>query len=502
MGNLAQNYLNLVTGGYTTTRYNREAAQAARNTAASGLTGSYADRAAANPYGNAEFTPNFWQRIGESWFGDYSARDKFYQEQDQSAMEYINQLLDAQHQEEYNSEGQTAERLRAAGLNPDLQGLEQGSDAVSAVPDDTPPGGMPNEGINPAEMLGNGLIEGALSFMNPTNILSSGVSLYGAVLAGRKNKSDIELNELSGILGALGKMPDIAAGLAPTESVSVDDSGTVRLDAAQVDAAIEGLGVSKRTSQRLKQLAGMTSYDKNGNTTTAFQNAYRKLREGSLESGSNIAKYVSSPGYSENLQEWSQGYLERYGAFQEEILSLTLEAQRQQAKLAVKLYGDDVNQQRYESEMADLQSQEEIANYTRDFYNNLDPNLAADSQKKEEYARGYRAIQSKLESQVAAAIEKRFADEIQAIQDNPHFSKEFKRDQINGVLLQRAEWMNARLSETTAAGKVLGDTDKLDAAVSAGKGILDLVGGLGLVKGLSSKQAPVQGGSYTTTYSR
>ena len=52
MADPMRNYLNLVSGGYTTTRYDREAAQAARKKAASGLKGSYASPAAGRPHRN------------------------------------------------------------------------------------------------------------------------------------------------------------------------------------------------------------------------------------------------------------------------------------------------------------------------------------------------------------------------------------------------------------------------------------------------------------------
>ena len=115
------------------TRYDRAASAARRQQNAAGLTGDFATQAAANPYEGKEFTPSFWTNIAEKLFGDYSARDSFYQQQDQSADEYIANLIDAQRQQKYNSPEQQAARERAAGINPDIAGQTVGEPAASAT---------------------------------------------------------------------------------------------------------------------------------------------------------------------------------------------------------------------------------------------------------------------------------------------------------------------------------------------------------------------------------
>lgn len=449
------------------TRYDRDAARAAREKAASGLSGSYAQRAAANPYGNSEFSPNTWQHLGELIFGDYSARDSFYQQQDQAAMEYINQLLDAQHQERYNSPEAQAARERAAGLNPNLTGVGTGEQpAASAPPDDTPPEGMNTSGSSMAEPIANAIFPAVMSFMDPTGFLSAGTSLAMTASQLKTQSNQREMNELTTLLTALEKIPGIAAGLAPTEAAVVDDSGTVRLDAAKMDAAWSKLGLSKGTTSRLKALAGMTSYDANGNTSTAFQEAYRKLRASSLEQGQKIVDKVSSPGYSENLAEWSTGYYERVGKYQQECMGILAEAERQKAKLMLKLFSDDFNEARADAELAGLGAQEEAANYQRNFLSNLDPQVAANAEKQEQFARAAEAIARSAAAKINAATEKRFSDEISEIQNNSNLSKEVKRDLINGVLIRRTEWYNERLADQVKAGKTVGGTDWLNAGSS------------------------------------
>lgn len=100
----------------------------------------YYEQLANNPWlysKNAAFSPTFLQGLSESLLGDTSARDAYYGDLKNKQNQFLSEVLNAQHQEEYNSAGAQMQRERAAGLNPDLNG-GSGIDAGAAADNDQP----------------------------------------------------------------------------------------------------------------------------------------------------------------------------------------------------------------------------------------------------------------------------------------------------------------------------------------------------------------------------
>lgn len=87
--------------------------------------GQYSNQAAANPYAEPYYRKSFWQ----SWLEGLGFRtdyDRYMESMALNAKEYEAQLLDKQHNEEYDSASAQAQRMRQAGLNPDLQDVGAG----------------------------------------------------------------------------------------------------------------------------------------------------------------------------------------------------------------------------------------------------------------------------------------------------------------------------------------------------------------------------------------
>lgn len=96
----------------------------------------YEDMWLNNPYRNTYLDPTFWDNIGLSNKSkDYNA------EQQRLYNEYISGIYELQMQNEYNSEAAKAARMRAAGQNPDLLGLNNASESDAMTP--------PNSGASP-----------------------------------------------------------------------------------------------------------------------------------------------------------------------------------------------------------------------------------------------------------------------------------------------------------------------------------------------------------------
>lgn len=97
----------------------------------------YEDMWLNNPYRNTYLDPTFWDNIGLSNKSkDYNA------EQERLYNEYIAGIYELQMKNKYDSESASAARMRAAGQNPDLLGLNNASESADMS--------APNAGFSPA----------------------------------------------------------------------------------------------------------------------------------------------------------------------------------------------------------------------------------------------------------------------------------------------------------------------------------------------------------------
>ena len=80
-----------------------------------------------------------WSDRLANWLGFRSHADKLRAELQLQQNEAVNQIINQQAEQEYNSESAKAERMREAGLNPDLQGLGEASEATEGSEPDSRP---------------------------------------------------------------------------------------------------------------------------------------------------------------------------------------------------------------------------------------------------------------------------------------------------------------------------------------------------------------------------
>lgn len=90
---------------------------------------------AANPYKNISRKQTIWDKIANV-FGMRSGYDKFLEQQQMNSQEYISNLTQKAYAEDYESPSAEAQRMRDAGLNPDLLGTE-GVNGSSPMPEET-----------------------------------------------------------------------------------------------------------------------------------------------------------------------------------------------------------------------------------------------------------------------------------------------------------------------------------------------------------------------------
>lgn len=99
---------------------------------------TFSELAKNNPYTNYQYTPGAWDAIG-NFLGFRTGEDRYREQMQLAAAQYDNQLLSTAREENYNNELNTANRMRLAGLNPDLQGLGNGSEASEFTEPETNP---------------------------------------------------------------------------------------------------------------------------------------------------------------------------------------------------------------------------------------------------------------------------------------------------------------------------------------------------------------------------
>lgn len=81
----------------------------------------FAELAKANPALQYQYTPGLMDKIGNFW-GFRTGEDKFRDEQYNKAVDYEAQLMQIDREEAYNSAEAQAQRMREAGINPNLAG--------------------------------------------------------------------------------------------------------------------------------------------------------------------------------------------------------------------------------------------------------------------------------------------------------------------------------------------------------------------------------------------
>lgn len=117
--------------------------------APSGFGQQYDQLFKANPYRNLEYRQTGMQRL-LSKLGFRTKMDDFYDQMQINAAEYDAGIFSQMQQNEYNSPTAQADRMRAAGLNPDMLGTGDVAGAASPVDD---PNGMNLSGGNEIEPL-------------------------------------------------------------------------------------------------------------------------------------------------------------------------------------------------------------------------------------------------------------------------------------------------------------------------------------------------------------
>lgn len=195
----------------------------------------------------------------EKLFRDLGFRtgyDNYMMDQDNLAAQWDSQNQSLSYEENYNSAQAAAERMREAGINPDLQGIENAGDAAEMAENELPP----SSGMNELEFAGNGAAKLGLTLLGlltdgASNVLTAAgqtVDLMTKYEGYEQNKIQTDIQDAT-----LSKQfTELIPELQRYYNEVMPDAQPGELKAAiKTDAAAKfwskKLGMSKRNSKRL-----------------------------------------------------------------------------------------------------------------------------------------------------------------------------------------------------------------------------------------------------------
>lgn len=227
--------------------------------------------AADNPANKYQYTPGWLDKIG-NFFGFRTAQDKFEDEKANKAADIEAQLKAIDREEHYNSAEEQAQRMRDAGINPNLQG---GVDAGAASEfDDQANAGMetPKDEMQTIRESGRNAVATLL------NIFSTGAGLMATGMDIKTAKADLYTQAFNAVKEFVINHPDDStedAVKALKESGMLDNYLTGRKKDAQLTSlvdnaklALNNIFTSGQTKEGIAKLKSHPYYNEDINTMT------------------------------------------------------------------------------------------------------------------------------------------------------------------------------------------------------------------------------------------
>lgn len=201
----------------------------------------YEDLWNSNPYAQNSRKDSIFDKIG-NLFGIRTGADKWQDELDMRAREFDSQLASIVREEDYNSESSKVTRMREAGFNPDLMGIDSASSASEFAEPETSPESSTDAGALQAAggvlSFGTGFTKSLLDIGNTLLTLEHN-SLINEGLA---NDNASNVLDLVSNAGNYYDMPDLDID---TSDLTPEEAEGVLLDS------------SKKVSGRIETIANM-----------------------------------------------------------------------------------------------------------------------------------------------------------------------------------------------------------------------------------------------------
>lgn len=290
---------------------------------------SFYDTLANNPYlvaNNNPFQGTLLQNIGEA-FGDFSAEFNYYQNLRSQANQYFANVVDQMRQQEYNSPSAEVARMRAAGINPDLNG-GQNIDPGSAAENDQP--------LQPME-ANNGQTGIAEVTSLAVGFLSNVISMYQGIQSIKAGNLGLVASEIDNHNSAL----DFAQKeLLNTITVKDDELDKLKSDPSFASDLI--LNAAEKFdfstySNRTRKVIGkyfneLRRNPQNNGTPLALKTAIAELQSRFATAQKSASDIMAGQEWDEDLDKMVNKSAELFRWYQDEVRKLQLKYQHKRAQ--------------------------------------------------------------------------------------------------------------------------------------------------------------------------
>lgn len=280
----------------------------------------YEDLVNSNPYENQDYHQSVLDRFG-NFFGFRTKEDKRKEDLALRSSEFLSQVDSLAREEEYNSEFEKMLRLRKAGVNTDLQGIDSASQASEFTEPESTPEAPSSDGDNVTSIF--------------SSVLSSAqdvVSIFLAFQQAGLVNTGIALDNAGKVMG-LATDADSQFALPETDISSDDLNGdlssdvlpaSVKQSGREWDIATAIFGNPKRRSSlRAKAEFWRALRSKRGTLSSAVE-------RNNLQSSANVSSAILRHG------EGSSSFVDSYVSFVSEIKLLEAEYDSKMAAINAK----------------------------------------------------------------------------------------------------------------------------------------------------------------------
>lgn len=240
----------------------------------------YGSTVVKNPFGgpNQVFSDIHQNPTGA--FGTWSKQDQALFNTSMAEAQWLAELSLMDYQNEYNSPQAQAQRMREAGLNPDLLGVEQGGTSA----DGTAPGAAAPDGSNPMDVANTILNITSTAFSLTSGLMTGALSVFNGL-------ADYDAKNIANVSALLGLGKDVASMSLPATPEYGSDGllGSVKSDF--------NIPLTSRNQRALKRMWNSIS----GSPMVA-RNFWSDSKD-AVASRQETAKYVSSPFNADDFNE-------------------------------------------------------------------------------------------------------------------------------------------------------------------------------------------------------
>lgn len=346
-----------------------------------------------NPWlaGNqAKFSPTFFQKVG-SWFGDNSARDRYYSDLQSNRSQWLSEYLDRMRQQEYDSPTAQVERERAAGLNPDLNGnITPGSASENDQPLQSVE--MPtNSFVQEIGSMGMQFISQVIGMAQSFQSLKAGnLSLVQQEISANSSARDFVLNQIAGSSFFNSELD--LDHIDPADLANNIISASSRVDYSTY---------SPRTRKLIKSMFGRYAKDvRTGRSPMAVEALKSELRNRIVSNNGSAVKGASSPLFDEDFNKWLRKVAEIFGKAEMAAELAELKSRTNKADYESSYFHYLDPELQASTEKAELQSRTSKANFDSSYFHTLDPETKATAENSESKARSVLFSQQKISEQL------------------------------------------------------------------------------------------------------